>query len=78
MAEMLRAKADALAARATVARLEGKLSAMRSRPWWRWLVRREKQPNPASAVSASIHADVWDGHQAAMPQQDSVDLLGFG
>src|SRR5438876_9083068 len=40
MAELLRAKADILAARATVARLEGELAALRSRPWWRRLARR--------------------------------------
>ena len=45
IAELLRAKADALAARATVTRLEGDLAALRSRPWWRWLARRKKQPS---------------------------------
>ena len=45
MAELLRAKADTLAARATVARLEGELAALRSRPWWRWLARRKRQPS---------------------------------
>src|SRR6516165_10576695 len=44
MAELLRAKADTLAARATVARLEGEL-AVRSRPWWRRLARRKRQPS---------------------------------
>src|SRR6266436_5952612 len=39
MAELLRAKADALASRATVTRLEGELAALRSRPWWRRLGR---------------------------------------
>ena len=37
MAELLRAKADNLVARATVARLEGELTALRLRPWWRRL-----------------------------------------
>jgi hypothetical protein len=45
MAELLRAKADTLAARATVARLEGELAALRSRRWWRRLARRKRQPN---------------------------------
>jgi hypothetical protein len=45
MAELLRAKADTLAARATVARLEGELAALRSRPWWRRLARRKRQPS---------------------------------
>src|SRR5262245_22864088 len=45
MSELLRAKADALATRATVTRLEGELAALRSRPWWRWLARRKKQPS---------------------------------
>jgi hypothetical protein len=45
MAELLRAKADALAARATVTRLEAELAALRSRPWWRRLARRKKQPS---------------------------------
>ena len=39
MSELLRAKAHALAARATVTRLEGELAALRSRPWWRRLGR---------------------------------------
>jgi hypothetical protein len=39
MAELLRAKADILAARATAARLEGELTALRSRPWRPWLTR---------------------------------------
>ena len=45
MAELLRAKADTLAARATVARLEGELAALRSRPWWCRLARRKRQPS---------------------------------
>ena len=45
MSELLRAKADALAARATVTRLEGELAALQSRPWWRRLARRKKQPS---------------------------------
>jgi hypothetical protein len=45
MSELLRAKADILAARATVARLEGELAALRSRPWWRRLARRKRQPS---------------------------------
>ena len=44
MSELLRAKVDALAARATVTRLEGELAALRSRPWWCRLARRKKQP----------------------------------
>jgi hypothetical protein len=39
MAELLRAKADLLAARATAAQLEGELTALRSRLWWRRLAR---------------------------------------
>jgi hypothetical protein len=45
MAELLRAKADILAVRATVARLEGELAALRLRPWWRRLARRKRQPS---------------------------------
>jgi hypothetical protein len=45
MAELLRAKADALASRATVTRLESELAALRSRPWWRRLARRKRQPS---------------------------------
>ena len=45
MAELLRAKADTLAARAMVARLEGELAALRARTWWRWLARRKRQPS---------------------------------
>jgi hypothetical protein len=37
MAELLRAKADLLAARATAARLEGELTSLRTRPFWRRL-----------------------------------------
>ena len=44
MAELLRAKADILAARATAARLENELAALRPRPWWRhWLGRRKRR-----------------------------------
>jgi hypothetical protein len=50
MSELLRAKADALAARATVTRLEGELAALRSRPWWRWLARRKKQSSGSFEV----------------------------
>lgn len=45
MSELLRAKADASVARAMVTRLEGELAALRSRPWWRRLARRIKQPS---------------------------------
>jgi hypothetical protein len=45
MAELLRAKADTLATRARVARLEGELAALRSRAWWRRLARRKRQPS---------------------------------
>ena len=45
MAALLRAKADALEARATVARLEGEIAALRSRPWSHWLTRWKRQPN---------------------------------
>jgi predicted aminopeptidase len=44
MAELLRAKANALASRATVTRLEAELAALRSRPWWRRLG-RTRQPS---------------------------------
>ena len=44
MAELLRAKADLLAARATAARLENELAALRSRlSWWHWLGRRKRR-----------------------------------
>jgi hypothetical protein len=39
MAELLRAKTGLLAARATAARLEGELTVLRLRPWWRRLAR---------------------------------------
>ena len=55
MAELLRAKADTLAARATVARLEGELAALRLRPWWRRLARRKRQPSNF-AVPQSVFA----------------------
>jgi hypothetical protein len=35
MAELLRMTADAMGAKEAAARLEGELSALRSRPWWR-------------------------------------------
>jgi hypothetical protein len=35
MAELLRMTADAMGSKETAARLEGELSALRSRPWWR-------------------------------------------
>ena len=37
MAELLRMTADAMGAKETAARLEGQLSALRSRPWWKRL-----------------------------------------
>ena len=44
MAELLRAKADILAARATAAKLENELAALRSRSsWWHWLGRRKRR-----------------------------------
>src|SRR5207245_9913150 len=42
MSELLRAKVDALATRATLTRLEGGPAALRSRPWWRGLAGGEK------------------------------------
>ena len=56
MSELLRAKADALAARATVTRLEGELAALRSRPWWRRLG-RTRQPS-GSFDGPQLDADV--------------------
>jgi hypothetical protein len=38
MAELLRATADTMAAKEAAARLDGELAALRSRPWWRWMV----------------------------------------
>jgi hypothetical protein len=38
MAELLKATADTMAAKEATARLEGELSALRSRPWWRRMV----------------------------------------
>lgn len=38
MTELLKATADAMASREALARLEGELSALQSRPWWRRLV----------------------------------------
>jgi hypothetical protein len=37
LAELLKATADAMAARESTARLEGELLELRSRPWWQWL-----------------------------------------
>jgi hypothetical protein len=37
VAELLKAAADAMAARESTARLEGELLELRSRPWWRRL-----------------------------------------
>ncbi len=37
MTELLRMTADAMGAKETAARLEGELSALRSRPWWKRL-----------------------------------------
>ncbi len=37
MAELLRMTADAMGAKEAAARLEGELSALRSRPWWKRL-----------------------------------------
>ena len=66
MAELLRAKADILSARAAVARLEGELAALRSRRWRHWLTWRKRQPNADSVLSASeAHvqkAGVCDSH----------------
>ena len=53
MAELLRAKADALAGRATVARLRGELETLRSRPWRYWLW-RGREPKADSVLSSSI------------------------
>lgn len=38
MAELLRALGETMSARETMARLEGELAALRSRPWWRRLI----------------------------------------
>jgi hypothetical protein len=35
MAELLKSTADTMAARESTARLEGELTAIRSRPWWK-------------------------------------------
>jgi hypothetical protein len=53
----LRAKADLLAARATAARLENELAAVRSRSWWRWLGRR-KRHQTADFVVQQTHTNV--------------------
>src|SRR5262249_49164075 len=45
MSELLRAKADALAARATVSRLEGEPAALRTPPGRSWVARGKKQPS---------------------------------
>jgi hypothetical protein len=37
MVELLRANVDTMSAKETTARLEGELTALRSRPWWRRL-----------------------------------------
>jgi hypothetical protein len=51
MAALLRAKGDAATARATIARLEGELAALRSRPWSNWLTWWKEQRTVDSVLS---------------------------
>jgi hypothetical protein len=60
MAELLRAKADILAARATMVRLAGELAALRLRLWWRRLARRKRQP------SSNFHVPQLDANVQAV------------
>jgi hypothetical protein len=55
MAELLRATMDAQSAKEAAARLEGELKALRSRSWWRWIVRRQNRahPDPRPALAAA-------------------------
>jgi hypothetical protein len=58
MAALLRAKADALEARATLARLEGEIAALRSRPWSHWLTGWKRQPNVDSVPPPFARGDL--------------------
>jgi hypothetical protein len=54
MAELLRSTMDAQTAREMAARLEGEINALRSRSWWRRIIRREKRAyDPQPALSAA-------------------------
>jgi glutamine synthetase adenylyltransferase len=46
MAELLRSTLDAQSAKEAAARLDGELTALRSRSWWRWTVRRQNRARP--------------------------------
>ena len=55
MAELLRSTMDAQSAKEAAARLDGELKALRSRSWWRWIVRRQNRthPDPQPALAAA-------------------------
>jgi hypothetical protein len=55
MAELLRSTMDVQSAKEAAARLNGELAALRSRSWWRWIVRRQNRahPNPRPAVATA-------------------------
>jgi hypothetical protein len=53
MAELLRSTMDAQTARETAARLEGELNALRSRSWWRRIVRRERPSRDLQAIPSA-------------------------
>jgi hypothetical protein len=58
MTELLRAKSEALAARATIARLESELARLRSRPWWHWLTWCKRERNADSVLSSFARGDL--------------------
>ena len=55
MAELLRSTMDAQSAKEAAARLDGELKALRSRSWWRWIVRQQNRthPDPQPALAAA-------------------------
>ena len=55
MTELLRSTMDAQSSKEAAARLDGELAALRSRSWWRWIVRRQNRahPNPRPAVATA-------------------------
>jgi chromosome segregation ATPase len=53
-AEVLRATADTMTAKEAMARLQGELGAMRSRPWWRRVAGRDLLRNRKAAEGAKV------------------------
>jgi hypothetical protein len=54
MAELLRAKADALTARAMIGQLERELETLRSRSWWRWLTWKKTHRELSTTVTEDV------------------------